>query len=417
MASDDIDVSRPLRPSDGQGALFDIGPNWKEYWWGMPSFVHGDARPGKAITVNFYSIDNYRDFLNRLGLKMSDQADTMWWPEENRLNGAYLYDGPKVTSKYPICIPSKGRADCQSTGMALDQLGLQYMFFVEESEAPQYVDAIGQSRVVVMPFHDLGLGSIPARNFIWDWTSERGHQRHWVVDDNIVSFARCNNNRRLRVRSGSMFRAMEDFVDRYENVDIAGPHHLGFVKDREPSITPVLWNSRIYSCILVSNSLRHRWRGRYNEDTDLCLRTLKDGRCTALFRSLLMNKGATVGVRNSKPMKGGNADNVYNTGDHRRAFAESLREQHPDIVEVVWKFNRWHHQVDYSGFTQKPILRAGVTRIEADNEYGMKLVETACRFDEPSADAELEQIEMPVDEPDQPAPDWNLADSKQADLF
>ena len=87
-----------------------------------------------------------------------------------------------------------------------------------------------------------------------------------------------------------------------------------------------------------------------------------------------MNKAATVGVRNCEAMKGGNTDNVYNTGDSRLAFAESLKEQHPDCVEVVWKFNRWHHQVDYSRFKNKLILKQGITKIMANNEYGMRLI-------------------------------------------
>jgi hypothetical protein len=94
-----------------------------------------------------------------------------------------------------------------------------------------------------------------------------------------------------------------------------------------------------------------------------------------LFRALCMDKGTTVGVRNATPMKGGNTDNVYNSGDHRLAFAESLKEQHPDCVEVVWKFNRWHHQVDYSPFRGNRLkLKAGVVQSLASNDYGMRLV-------------------------------------------
>lgn len=129
----------------------------------------------------------------------------------------------------------------------------------------------------------------------------------------------------------------------------------------------------MYSCILLDTTLPHRWRGRYNEDTDLSLRLLKDGYVTCVFTALLMNKAATVGVRGCTPMKGGNTDNVYNTGDYRRAFAESLKEQHPDCVEVVWKFNRWHHQVNYSRFKNKLKLKPTVVKIESNNEYGMIL--------------------------------------------
>ena len=109
----------------------------------------------------------------------------------------------------------------------------------------------------------------------------------------------------------------------------------------------------------------------------MSLRLLKQGYCTILFRALLMDKGTTVGVRNSKPLPGGNTDNVYNTDDHRRAFAESLREQHPDVVEVVWKFGRWHHQVDYSPFKRNVLRRKpGVTPTVGPDEYGMRLVRT-----------------------------------------
>lgn len=49
-------------------------------------------------------------------------------------------------------------------------------------------------------------------------------------------------------------------------------------------------------------------------------------------------------------MKGGNTDTVYAETNDRKEFAESLKEQHPDVVDVVWRFNRWHHDVDYRRF-------------------------------------------------------------------
>ncbi len=369
-----IKTDRPVRQPEYQ-PLFEIEPDWREHWWGMPSFEMGDARPQYKITINFMTADDVRAFADKAGLPVTTGSDSAWFPHQEPLRGEYYYDGPKTDSKYPVCIPSKGRADCQKTGKALDRMGVSYRFFVEETEYEEYCCYLGESKVVKMPFHNLGQGSIPARNFIWEWAKERGHRRHWTVDDNIQSFARCHNNRRLCVYGGAFFEAMESFVDRYENVVMAGPHHKGFVMDRDPNCTPFLLNSRVYSCILLDTNLPHRWRGRYNEDTDLSLRILKDGYCTMLFRSLCMDKGTTVGVRNATPMKGGNTDNVYNSDDKRRAFAESLKEQHPDCVEVVWKFNRWHHQVDYSAFKKnKPILKTGIARIPVDNNYGMELV-------------------------------------------
>lgn len=177
---------------------------------------------------------------------------------------------------------------------------------------------------------------------------------------------------------GEFFKAMEEFVDRYENIPMAGPHHVGFIPDRD-KCAPYLFNSRVYSCILLDTSLypKYKWRGKYNEDTDLSLRFLKDGYCTLLFRALWMMKAPTHTGGNKKvnpALKGGNTDNVYNSNDHRLAFAKSLEEQHPDCVKVVWKFKRWHHQVDYTKFKKnKPILKEGIVPTADNNEYNMTL--------------------------------------------
>jgi hypothetical protein len=365
--------ARRTRPPES-GFLFDVEPDWRSEWWGMPAFSMGDARPQYKITVNFMTAADVKAFAETTGLPVTVRSDTCWFPHQEPLRGEFYYDGPKTDSKYPVCIPSKGRADCQKTGKALDRLGVSYKFFVEETEYDDYCRHLGEEKVVRLPFHDLGQGSIPARNYIWDWCRDRGYERHWTLDDNIRAFVRCDTNRRLVVYGGGFFRAMEDFVDRYQNVPMAGPHDKGFVMDRDPNLTPYLCNSRVYSCILLDTQHPFRWRGRYNEDTDLSLRFLKDGYCTLLFRSLCMDKCDTAGSKVGG-MKGGNTETVYNGGDHRRAFAESLREQHPDVVEVVWKFNRWHHQVDYSPFKKnRLLLKPGVTPIVGDNDYGMRLV-------------------------------------------
>lgn len=368
-------IARPTRES-AQGSLFDLEPDWRDHWWGMPDFTMKDATPQQRITINFMTQDDVAEFARLTGIPITTQSDSAWFPHQPKISG-FEWHGPQTNSRYPICIPSKGRADVQKTGKALDRMGVSYKFFVESDEYEEYVKHLGVDKVVSMPFNNLGQGSIPARNFIWEWAKERGHKRHWTVDDNILFFARCNCNRRLCVRGGGFFQAMEDYVDRYENIAMAGPHNKGFMPDRSDKPAPYLLNSRVYSCILLDTSLPDRWRGRYNEDTDLSLRLLKQGKCTVLFRALLMHKADTVGVKNCKAMKGGNTDNVYNGGDHRLAFAQSLAEQHPDCVKVTWKFNRWHHEVDYSAFKKNtPIYKKGITPTRSVNEYGMRLVRT-----------------------------------------
>lgn len=273
-----------------------------------------------------------------------------------------------MNPKYPIYIPSKGRWELNCTARRLRAMGVPFRVVVEPQEADRYADALGRDVLLVLPFGNLGQGSIPARNWIWEHAKAAGHARHWVLDDNVLRFYRLQFNRRIPVATGTIFRCAEDFADRYENVALAGFNNNGFVKDREPGITPYLLNTRIYSMILIDTALPYRWRGRYNEDTDLSLRVLKDGYCTVLFQVFLGDKNTSM--RHA----GGNREELYSNGDHRLEFAESLREQHPDVVSVTWKFGRWHHQVDYRPFKRNALrLRPGVVPTAGANEYGMVL--------------------------------------------
>ncbi len=354
----------------------DDNTEYKKHWWGMPEFYNVEISPDSSVTIHFATAQDREEFIRRTSINIR-KAKSIWYPAPkiHGTNGQFYYVGEKCDSKYPVCIPSKGRWDIQTTGHTLDELGVSYKFFVEQTEAQQYIDKLGQDKVVVMPFNDLGQGSIPARNYIWDWAQEREHKRHWILDDNLGRFDRCHVNRRLRIRGGRIFNAMEDFVDRYKNIALAGPHERGFVKTSfNANLKPYLLNTRIYSCILIDTSLNYRWRGRYNEDTDLSLRVLKDGYVTCLFHSILMDKPDTAFSRTNKPMRGGNTDNVYNTNDHRLKFAMSLREQHPDCVKVTFKFGRYHHHVDYSAFANnRLLLKDGIIPIPAINNYGMML--------------------------------------------
>jgi len=271
-----------------------------------------------------------------------------------------------VMNRYPIYIPTKGRAATPLTAKYLHNVGLPFFLVCEETEAEQY-EALDLGTVLVLPFHDLGQGSIPARNWIWDHALSAGARRHWVIDDNIKGFMRMNCNRKIPVRASGIFAAMEDFTDRYTNIAFSGPTY-DCLYDERYKLCPYVINTRIYSCILVNSSLDMRWRGRYNEDTDICLRAMKADWQTLLFVAFLANKAST------QTIKGGNTDNVYNTGDKRRAFAESLREQHPEHVKVFWRFDRWHHQVDYLPFKGKPLHPVkGLVPMAENNEYGMRL--------------------------------------------
>jgi hypothetical protein len=257
-----------------------------------------------------------------------------------------------VKPQFPIYIISKGRWERRSTVNTLESMKCAYRIVVEPKEYDNYAQYIRSEKIIVCPenFSERGQGGIPVRNFVWQHAIQEGHSFHWILDDNIESVERFNHNMKIKCETPAPFRVVEDFVLRYENIAIAGMNYAIFCPASEAR-PPIRFNERVYSCLLIRNDIQYQWRGRYNEDTDLCLRVLKDGWCTVLFNSFLIGKRATM------TQGGGNTDTIYNTGDKRRAFAESLRDQHPDVARVTWKFNRWHHHVNYKPFRKNKLIR------------------------------------------------------------
>lgn len=274
----------------------------------------------------------------------------------------------KLDPKYPIYIISKGRAEYQYTSRALDKLGLKHRIAVEEHEYDLYAEALGgEEKLLALPFSNHGKGSGPARNFCWEHSIEQGAERHWLMDDNIFYFSRFHHNKKVRVYTGSLFRSIEDFVDRYTNVALAGPQYAFFVAHSD-KYAPVMLNSRLMSCILIKNDLDFRWRCRYNEDVDLSLRALKQGYTTMVFYHLLQYKA------NTQSIPGGNTTELYGEGTYNKS--KMLALLHPDCVRVVERYGRVHHHVDLRPFQHiLPILKDDVEIEPGVNEYGLKYVE------------------------------------------
>lgn len=369
------EFARPGR-DDGQQSLFEAEAAWQPYWWGMPEYTAQDLRPLRTLTVCFTTDSDFDDFRKMVGLQLCRGQHETWWPQNRpQLQPLeYVWLGTPSSTRYPVYIPSKGRAEIATTPRLLDQAGVDYRLVVESTEVDAYAERYGADRVLALPFHDLGQGSIPARNWIWEHAVAAGAKWHWIIDDNVQGFYRHDHNRRLSIkRSSAPLRMVEDFADRYENLAIAGLHNRAFVRDDRR--IPLLLNSRIYSVSLINTGLTYRWRGKYNEDTDLCLRFLKDGYATALFQNMLYHKQGVTRGDGQSGMPGGNTDNVYNTNDYRLSFAKALAEQHPDCVEIVWRFNRWHHYIDYSRFAKNDLtLRPGVVPVNEHPDYGLRLV-------------------------------------------
>jgi len=268
--------------------------------------------------------------------------------------------------RYPIYVVSKNRADrACPTPRFLDVDRVPFSLVVEPQEADAYAAAFGRDRLLVLPFSDLGLGSVPARNWVKAHATAGGWTRHWIVDDNINRVYRFFRGKRVQCASGPAFAAIEDFVDRYENVAIAGMNYCMFGL---PDMPPYFLNVHVYSCMLIQNDLPYAWRGRYNEDTDLCLQALAGGYCTVLVNAFLVKKRPTGEI------KGGNTTELYG-GDGRLKMARSLEAAWPGVVTTKRRFGRPQHAVhdQWRKFTTPLKRRADAAIVERPNEYGLTL--------------------------------------------
>ena len=288
----------------------------------------------------------------------------------------------KNNPQFPLYIPTKGRADSRLTAKVLEEMNVPFRLVIEDQEYKTYSDVIDKSKLLVLDkkyqddydtCDDLGStkskGPGAARNFIWDHSISEGYKWHWVMDDNIKLFRRWNKNKRYKCYDGTPFKVMEDFVLRYDNIAMAGPNYSFFVIDKwGHNYGAFTVNTRIYSCNLIRNDVPFRWRGRYNEDTDLSLQMLKGGWCTVQFNAFLQEK------TNTQVLKGGNTEAFY-AKEGTIPKSQMQVRLHPDVSKLIWRYGRWHHHVNYNKFKRenKLIKKKDIEIQQGINNYGLKL--------------------------------------------
>lgn len=337
----------------------------------MPAFTHEDLSPRYSLIVNFLTAEAVDDFAKRMGLPATPrdgrQRQSLWYPPQDigRLANKRYRSRRPPRIRYPVFIPSKGRAATATTMRLFDELGVPYTIFVEPQEAALYEDMHPAARIHRLPHRDQGL--TVTRNYIWDYASQLRVRRFWTFDDNISGLYRFQGNFKVPVCDGSPLSILETFADRYTNATIVGMNYFMFVK-RKYRIPPFKLNTRVYSNMLIETGAEENGRPLrnrlfFNDDTDLCIRALKAGLCTVLVNSFLVEKATTMTM-------GGGMTEFYRDTDRRREFVAELREAHPDCVRETEKWGRVHHQVDYSRF-RTPLERRPGTEGAVDCEHDL----------------------------------------------
>ena len=373
---DDLEINIPSQPKQSKTDIF------KEYkMGGCPDFGF-NIKEIPYIIINFYSDEDKIYLGKQIERNITKHTKFLHYPfiyKSGKEKLEYKYNH-KNTPKYPVYIISKGRWEKRKTAKLMEKCQIPYKIVVEPSEYDKYAEVIDKKYILKAPedFSELGQGSIPVRNFVWDHAVKSGANAHWILDDNISDFYRFNNNLRIKVFNGVALRAHEDYVDKFNYVLLSGLQYKKFVPDRVIR-KPFTYNTRIFSCILINheldNILDERWRGKYNEDVDLSIRVLKAGVGTILNNQFLCEKETTL------TSSGGNTDTIYggkkNNDEFLLAKAQSLKDQHPDIVKITNKYKRGiHHHANLLGFVNNELGYNPDNEIHKGNyNYGLELVE------------------------------------------
>ena len=352
-----------------------------DFWFNLPEFKWSDSMRNRAVfDVKLETPEQRNAFFNAFEIKPTELKYIHHDLQQNPMEDwEYTFTEP-ISNLYPIYVISKGRPNKTYTVDTLEEMGVNFYLCVEPSEYDDYAanPKIKKERILKLPedFSKRGQGAVPVRNFVWEHASQNGHSKHWQLDDNIAGMFRWNHNLQKKITDGVFFRVMEDFSDRYENMGLVSPQIQSFVPHIKTHYQPVLFNTRAYCCILINNELldqrlEERWRGRYNDDTDLSLRVLATGDLvTACFYSFVSGK------LTSGRTKGGMAD-MYKNHSHEGYWKkfEALKQTWGNLITFTNKRHadgRPHHHIEYTKhFLQKPVLKQGLKIPKKINEYNM----------------------------------------------
>ncbi len=227
-------------------------------WFDMPEFKQDKKEPfhivdcfvgAQKIKIRFENEANLNDFFyimkdfvfsggvkinslsklsENLSQKITDKTKSIWFPyKAHRREGTQPTWNAESTlkNKYPIYIISKGRHKSCITANELIYLKVDFSIVVEPQEYDLYKKEFPNINIIKTNFSNLGQGSIPVRNFVWDHSIKEGYKKHWILDDNIEHFHILNENEKYRVSDGAIFSLCEIFTDRFLNVKMSGMNY------------------------------------------------------------------------------------------------------------------------------------------------------------------------------------------------
>lgn len=228
--------------------------------------------------------------------------------------------------EYTFYIPSKGRSDTTKTTKTLSEFNLPFKLVVEPQDYSAYVTRFGEESVICMDKNDQGIYYV--RQWIKDYSTAKGEDYHWQLDDDLRYF-RSHFGKRIRLTDGKIFTLVERLTKDFPNIAQSGLTHFAFAFTKKRDYD---FNKQVCSCMLIKNNTPARFRPDIIEDTDFSLQLLYVGLVT-----LNLNRFSYEGVP-TMTQKGGNTEDFKEGKLYKRQL--KLCEEYPTDFEVVVKDGR-----------------------------------------------------------------------------
>lgn len=188
-------------------------------------------------------------------------------------------------TKYPIYIPSKGRANKCLTANLLLKDEVEFKIVVEPQDEKSYSEKYGQNKIIVLDRNNGGLSY--ARNYIKKLCFNKGESHVWQLDDDINYFLERINNKNVRQNALKVLSIAETEIDKYSNVGISGLVDCLYAWTKT---TDLGINKLVASAVLIKTDLPVLYSSEVIEDLDYAIQVLQSGQCTILFHRIMYQK-------------------------------------------------------------------------------------------------------------------------------
>lgn len=225
--------------------------------------------------------------------------------------------------KFPIYIPSTGRAGALKTPRLLDKFGLEYYVVVERDEGEEYKRLYPNAHVLLLPDSNYGTSSV-ARNYCIQHSKIFDYPAHWQLDDDISNVF-CHNKAKVVHRDlVKIMTELEWMMVARPICAMVGIRVNNFLKQVTKSISV---NSSITSFFLVRNTSM-KFRGTMLVDMDYQLQALKKG-------YILLRRDDFAFSFAPPGKQPGGYSHIYNDDKRRIAAIKEFLKNNPDVDSTI----------------------------------------------------------------------------------